>query len=153
MKIVSLAEAKKQGLKHYYTGFPCVRGHLSVRYVSGKGCADCARLRTNKWRQENPDHKKQYHAKNRQAAKYSRMLRIYGLDQNQFELMLKEQNDSCNICKEPFEKTPHIDHCHITGVVRGLLCFHCNSVLGHAKDNPDILRAAIAYLEEKLVQK
>ena len=39
-----------------------------------------------------------------------------------------------------------VDHEHSTGVVRGLLCTNCNTMLGHAKDNPDTLRAGIDYL-------
>lgn len=40
-----------------------------------------------------------------------------------------------------------VDHCHKTGIVRGLLCGHCNLTLGHAKDNPETLRRLMAYLE------
>ena len=42
----------------------------------------------------------------------------------------------------------HIDHCHKTGVVRGMLCGNCNFLLGHANDSPEILRKAADYLEE-----
>lgn len=40
-----------------------------------------------------------------------------------------------------------IDHCHKTGKVRGLLCKTCNTGIGHLKDDPNILRSAINYLE------
>lgn len=43
----------------------------------------------------------------------------------------------------------NMDHCHKTHVFRGLLCHNCNSGLGHFKDNPTILQAAIDYLAKK----
>lgn len=64
--------------------------------------------------------------------------------------MLEEQGGNCAICHEPPPEDKHydlfIDHDHGTGKVRGLLCLHCNTVLGMAGDDPDRLRAAIAYL-------
>ena len=43
-----------------------------------------------------------------------------------------------------------VDHCHRTGKVRGILCMGCNFSIGHFKDDPEILRRAAAYLEERL---
>lgn len=74
--------------------------------------------------------------------------RKYGLTEEQFHSLLKSQSGLCKICKTPTDKTLHIDHCHTTGRVRGLLCFRCNNLLGSAKDNPDILQAAIQYLKD-----
>ena len=55
---------------------------------------------------------------------------------------------SCMICGLSFEtRSKLIDHCHVTGVVRGLLCFSCNTALGHFKDDIDVLKSAIRYLE------
>lgn len=42
----------------------------------------------------------------------------------------------------------YIDHCHKTNQVRGLLCFSCNSALGHFKDNVESLKKAIKYLKK-----
>jgi len=41
----------------------------------------------------------------------------------------------------------HVDHCHQTGRVRGVLCFNCNSAIGKLGDDPDAVRRAAAYLE------
>lgn len=69
----------------------------------------------------------------------------YGLTYEEYQTMLVEQNGECAICSKVLEK-PCIDHCHTTGKVRGLLCNSCNTGLGHFKDNPDSLEAAIRYL-------
>lgn len=76
----------------------------------------------------------------------------YGITIDQYDAMLVAQGGRCAICPST---TPgghggrrfHVDHDHTTGVVRGLLCSPCNSGLGHLGDNPDRLRAALAYLE------
>lgn len=64
----------------------------------------------------------------------------------------KEQNYRCAICGVHEDDAPdkklRFDHDHVTRRPRALLCHHCNCGLGHFKDNPDLLRAAIRYLEE-----
>ncbi|WP_335755288.1 endonuclease VII domain-containing protein [Streptomyces niveus] len=51
----------------------------------------------------------------------------------------------CVICLSA--PAAHVDHCHETGRVRGVLCFNCNSAIGKLGDDPDTLRRATAYLE------
>lgn len=63
------------------------------------------------------------------------------------ERSLREQNGSCAICKKPFLRTPHQDHCHKTGRQRGLLCGACNMGIGHFNDDIQVLKSAIEYLE------
>jgi hypothetical protein len=60
------------------------------------------------------------------------------------------QNNQCAICKEKFAKTPHVDHCHTTGKVRGLLCWQCNIGIGLLKDNIEVCLAAADYLRSSL---
>lgn len=71
----------------------------------------------------------------------------YGLTIEQYTALYNKQNGTCAICHTPLIK-PHIDHDHTTGIVRGLLCLHCNLVLGHAKDSTKTLESAIAYLQD-----
>lgn len=71
----------------------------------------------------------------------------YGLSEEEFSIILDKQDNACAICKDKFEDTPHIDHCHDTGEVRGLLCRGCNHGLGNFRDNEDNLLSAINYLE------
>jgi len=80
-----------------------------------------------------------------------RKLRIYGLSAERQEEMEAEQGRKCAICRSDFGTGVHychVDHCHATGKVRGLLCPKCNRGLGHFKDNIENMRAALRYLEE-----
>lgn len=75
----------------------------------------------------------------------------YGVSDQEFTLMLKAQDNRCAICKEVFKssRATHIDHCHDTGKVRGLLCHSCNVGIGHLKDSVMVLQNAIDYLTWK----
>lgn len=68
----------------------------------------------------------------------------YGLTQENFDDLLKSQNNVCAICNS--EDYLHIDHCHVTNKVRGLLCPKCNTGLGLFKDNETLLKKAAEYL-------
>lgn len=70
----------------------------------------------------------------------------YGITDQEFETMLTGQNNRCLICLSEFADKPHVDHCHTTGRVRGILCYHCNVGLGHFKDDTQALQRAIEYL-------
>ena len=73
----------------------------------------------------------------------------YGITREEYDSMLQSQNNSCAICKSNSPGSPagwHIDHCHTTGKVRGILCACCNVMLGLAKDNEYTLFEAMAYL-------
>ncbi|MFC9081889.1 endonuclease VII domain-containing protein [Streptomyces sp. NPDC057062] len=71
--------------------------------------------------------------------------RHYGLTQAERDEMVASQRGLCVIClKAP---AVHVDHCHETGKVRGVLCFNCNSAIGKLGDDPDAVRRAAAYLE------
>lgn len=78
--------------------------------------------------------------------------RNYGFSRGTVEVVLAEFGDSCAICGAVAggpscpKQALHIDHCHSTGVVRGLLCSFCNSGLGYFRDDAGLLSAAIEYL-------
>ena len=57
MEIITLKEAKEKGLKFYFTGKPCLRGHLSERIVSGRSCKECTRENIKKSRGKLVSHK------------------------------------------------------------------------------------------------
>jgi hypothetical protein len=73
----------------------------------------------------------------------------YGIPLEQKAEMLRDQGGRCAICAVDTPPTAtgwHLDHCHKSNTVRGILCQPCNNMLGNAKDNPEILERAIAYL-------
>lgn len=79
----------------------------------------------------------------------SKNYRLYGLTQAQINAMHKAQGGLCKICGRPDttkRNCLHIDHCHTTGAVRGLLCHHCNLMLGNARDSDEVLIKAALYL-------
>lgn len=72
----------------------------------------------------------------------------YGVSAEQYAEMVARQKGRCAICGDPPTRQGLcIDHCHETGVVRGLLCANCNQALGKLRDDPRIMRAAIDYVE------
>lgn len=77
----------------------------------------------------------------------------YGITLEDYDSLLKRQKGVCDICKLPEPESSRfnylcVDHDHNTGVVRGLLCYNCNTALGKFMDSPDNLRGAIFYLEK-----
>lgn len=77
---------------------------------------------------------------------------------DQYDEMLSQQGGKCAICRTDNNQiirgklAPlHIDHDHLTGKIRGLLCGCCNTALGKFRDDEDILTRAIAYLSKNRV--
>lgn len=63
---------------------------------------------------------------------YKHRLKKMGVTEEWFDETLKSQKGKCAICDKQFDKIiPQIDHCHKTGKLRGILCFSCNTGLGH----------------------
>jgi hypothetical protein len=77
--------------------------------------------------------------------------REYGITDSEFARILVDQGGVCAVCGTDNwgSKSPHLDHCHNSGQVRGILCGPCNTGLGMFQDDPDLLRAAIKYLEAR----
>lgn len=80
----------------------------------------------------------------------------FGIDLNEYNRILGEQNGVCAICGKLNNRLRKngkifdldVDHCHITGKVRGLLCNRCNKGMGDFNDNVELLKRAINYLEK-----
>ena len=78
----------------------------------------------------------------------SKIQQKYGLSNERYEKIKAKQDDCCAICKvEPPDKLC-VDHDHLTGKVRGLLCHRCNRSLGSFNDDIDLLKQSIKYLRK-----
>ena len=75
----------------------------------------------------------------------------YNLTDDEYNKKLKEQNYCCAICgiyKDVYKKDFSVDHNHLTGQIRGLLCTHCNSGIGFFKERTTSIKKAIEYLNK-----
>jgi hypothetical protein len=93
-----------------------------------------------------PEYRKSKGERNRRGSR-QRNCRTYGLTVQDFDAILVRQEGACGICRRPFRGTPHIDHCHLTGWVRGLLCRGCNPGLGSFDNNPAFMVDAAIYMQ------
>jgi len=111
-------------------------------------CRKCATIRSQRYRKTHPEW---YINEKRKA-----VCNKFGLSIEEYNKMYVLQNSRCKICGIPeaeLNKKFAIDHCHETGLIRGLLCESCNIMLGNAKDNPTILRLGAEYLEQIALSK
>lgn len=121
-------------------------GHLSS-YC--KKC--CAEINRRRWVTHTDDM--------RDISWRSKIKKAYGLSEDEYYRMLRQQNDSCAIClsqkswsknykyKKNGSSRFMVDHCHTTRKVRGLLCTRCNRALGLLGDNIENLTRAAEYLK------
>lgn len=101
--------------------------------------------------------KKAYHAadgRRKGAIKNANLKKNFGITLADYEAMHAAQGGLCAICKQPERirqkyglKRLAVDHDHVTGKVRGLLCQRCNQMIGHGADDVELLRKAIEYLQ------
>lgn len=76
--------------------------------------------------------------------------RHFDMTPEQYDALLAEQDGKCAICRCDQCATGRrfaVDHNHETGAVRGLLCTNCNQGIGHFQEDPEVLHAAIAYVQ------
>lgn len=116
----------------------------------------------NRWKDRNRERLREYYKKfyhdNPEKIKAIKLLTRFKLTIERFNQMLLDQDGRCEICKTEFgegkREGPYVDHDHSCcpgyrscgKCVRGLLCVKCNTLLGMAKDSPDVLRSALKYL-------
>ena len=80
--------------------------------------------------------------------------RNYGITRRQYESIFNAQGGVCAVCQcDPSsDRCTHghlvVDHCHDSGMVRGLLCSRCNATLGESMDNVTTLEALIRYIKQ-----
>lgn len=94
--------------------------------------------------------KREWSKNNREKIKWNIMYSKYRLRREDYEQLLEEQGGMCKICREVLLK-PEVDHDHVTGEVRGLLCRHCNVMVGWMELHPNRIDLIHEYLRKSPV--
>ena len=127
--------SKKERDRAYYEKHKeSIKAKNKAKYAANK---EPILKRSRDWKQRNPFW---WRAKNLQS--------LYGISLEQFDEMSKAQDDACKICKTKTKLV--VDHCHDSGMIRGLLCDGCNKGIGFLKDNPELVYEASVYLTPAL---
>lgn len=96
------------------------------------------------------EYERNYRVRNPTIKRAQHLRFYYGLELADYNRMRAEQDERCATCRTPFRPGRyglHVDHDHVTGQVRALLCGHCNGALGWAREDPFLLRTLAAYLD------
>jgi hypothetical protein len=115
----------------------------AIHQLKQPKCKECAIKETRDW-----------YNKNKDVAKNTRLFSSYGITLNEYKARLLAQNYTCPICNKQFSDgafgpdSPVVDHCHINGHIRGIICNECNRGLGYFRDMPEALMNAAQYLLE-----
>jgi len=120
-------------------------------------CRDCAKIGDKKYKRTRTDYRRQqlrekYNSLEGKRKHLNRYFKsAYKITLEEYEQLATEQSNKCAICGAfpDDDKRLYVDHCHDSKKVRGLLCFHCNTGLGHFRDNSGILKNAINYLYDR----
>ena len=118
------------------------------KYKQSEGC----KLSRKKYKQSEKGRKsqKKYREAHREmchlSVKRATVKHKYGISLEELQQLIDKHENRCGICKRLFVRSPHIDHDHRTGRIRGLLCFNCNSILGKIDDDINILDSMKLYL-------
>lgn len=132
-------------------------------------CVDCAKLirrawydanrekavaAAERWQRRNPERVRVYQEAYRSRPERKRTMRdlyyrrTFGISADEFDVILVAQGRCCAICgvRPEREASLHVDHCHETGRIRGIVCLNCNQGIGKFNDDPELLERAAAYL-------
>lgn len=109
-----------------------------------------------KWNEKNGDYyrrwREQHKARLSAEKRRWKIEKRYGITVEQYDAMIAAQGGRCFICKEipngPGNHNKlHLDHCHVTGKPRAMICSRCNLTIGMSGENVERLRAIIEYLK------
>lgn len=130
---------KAQGLKHKHCK-SCQR--VRSRKMREKN-GDKYNAMTRDWRKRNPEKVKAAEKERWKKRRYSK----YGITRQDYDILVEQQDNCCPGCQRDLDEVDDvIDHCHDSGLVRGILCRQCNQGLGMLKDDPIIVKRLLEYL-------
>lgn len=96
-------------------------------------------------------YQREWRKNNKEKVKHLGRKNTYGITSEKFHALLEEQEGCCAICHCHFlleldDESPCVDHDHVTGEIRGLLCKRCNTGIGMFGDQVLLFKSAIRYL-------
>jgi hypothetical protein len=128
------------------------------------------RVKVAQWHADNPDKRKEqkrrhyekhkdridqrakdWYENNKERHVHNALLRKYGVTLEQYNLLRAQQDFRCAICNDHEDsvgKKMFVDHDHVTGKIRKLLCTKCNVGIGMLKDSADIMERAAKYIRD-----
>ena len=113
------------------------------------------------WRKQNPEkvkaqkrrswHKHKHSIDRRERSKRNKLKKNYGITLEFYNEEIDRNGNRCACCSREFigNFKPHVDHCHDTGMVRGIICMNCNVAEGLLRENPKLFEQLQKYLKEK----
>jgi hypothetical protein len=128
------AAASNRGELTYVSPKPCRFGH-TIRWVASTNCVECDR-----------DARKRH----KESIANARIKKLYGVSAEDHEKIFVKQKKSCAICRTKFKhrRQMHVDHCHKSKRVRGLLCSKCNQAIGLFGDSAKLMLRATEYVND-----
>lgn len=122
---------------------------FTIQTGSGYNCADCTPLFRQRFRMNNLGGKEQ--------ARERHLKKSFNMSLVEYDALFAQQGNVCAICKTDINKGGHgmnfhVDHCHETKVIRGILCGKCNIALGNL-DSIELLESAIKYISTSNTKK
>lgn len=116
-------------------------------------CKTCSLRQQDEWRRRNlkkeSERQKKFRKENPRRFKDYKLKQAYKVPYGTYEILLKAQGGKCAICgtTNPGGRGDfHVDHCHDTNAIRGLLCHGCNVGIGSLQHDPKVILAAAEYL-------
>lgn len=136
----------------------CKDCHKKAVLARQKERPDLVNLKNALWKKEN--RRKANDTNRRSRAKWTperltayhhrvRLRSAYGMTPEHYQEKLAKQNQLCALCPKHITEVNRlfsVDHCHITGKIRGLLCHHCNTSLAQLENVDGWAHRALAYL-------
>jgi hypothetical protein len=136
MKVCTKCAVEKPFSEYYKHNGP----RTSPGYIN-PSCKTCQNAQAKAWAKQNPDKVKAFRRKAKLKEKYNVSL-------EQYEEMFVQQKGVCAVCLHEHKRRPlNVDHNHLTGKVRGLLCDKCNMSLGLLSDSKERIKALLNYME------
>lgn len=127
---------RERAKAHYHAHREKIRKRAGVYYQAHKEAINERMRATRQARKDAND----------PALRNGKLKRLYGISVAEYDALFAKQGGVCAICRKRSKGRLCVDHCHLTGTVRGLLCSACNIALGSLKDDQASLAAALAYL-------